>query len=79
MADIRDFDTAPVSHRTYRDLEAGRTTSSQKEEAEANKLANASKKWGIRIFGRLHNQQWDDKDIAQATADQIGGELVELI
>ena len=76
MADIRENGQ---KGRSDWEVKTGRVIpAAVQAEIDANLLANSSKRWGIKVFGRLHNQQWDDKDIAQATADKIGGELVEI-
>ena len=76
MADIRENGT---KGRSDWEVKTGRVRpSAVNAEIDANLLANSTKKWGIRIFGRLHIQQFDCRELAQATADKIGGELVEI-
>jgi hypothetical protein len=47
------------------------------DKVAANIAANAACKWGVEVFGRLHNQQWDDYELALDCANKIGGEVVE--
>jgi hypothetical protein len=93
MADIRDRESEKLvgsgAGAAHSPLARARASSSDRmsdkivaeigrEQVEKNIAANAARKWGVMIFGRLHVQQWDDKDLAQETADKIGGEVVEV-
>jgi hypothetical protein len=92
MADIRERDNDAVGsgvNQANSPLARARATSSDKmsdairaqigsEQIAANVAANSAKRWGVRIFGRLHIQQWDDRDSAQECADKIGGEVIDV-
>jgi hypothetical protein len=84
MADIRENETLAQSP-----LARARASSSDRMSdinragsgaaiVEANIAANAAKKYGVKIFGRLHSQQWDDIERANECAERIGGVVVEV-
>ena len=90
MADIRDQDNQGFGQLCPNSpLARARATSSARmadkinaelgsELVEKNLAANAARKYGVLIFGRLHPQQWDDLSIAAEYAAKMRGEVVEV-
>lgn len=89
MADIRDNDNQTFGQLCPNSpLARSRATSSDRASdlliaqigaggVAANVAANNARRWAIQIFGRLHNQQFDDQDTAQDVADKMGGKLID--
>jgi hypothetical protein len=92
MADIRDSSTSASWNTngagSNSPLQRARATSQDRASdlnraqmgasVDKNIEANKSRRYGVDIFGRLHNQQWDCIESAQECADKIGGTLVDL-
>ncbi len=88
MADIRDNDNQTFGQQCPNSpLARARATSSDRasdlnraqlgNQVDANIAANNARRWAIDVFGRRHNQQFDDFDTAQDVANKIGGKLVD--
>jgi|GEM_PF-5680585 len=83
MADIREHYEGQGDNSFLRATSSQRASDLNRAQmgadiVAANIAANAARKFGVSVFGRLHNQQWDDYDFAKETADKIGGEVVEV-